>query len=248
MQITRNIYLVGSGEPDLMPTDKHDSQVYLVQANSTLILIDAGAGLSVDRILANVLFHNFDPQAIRWLLLTHTHADHAGGAAELKAIIHGLRVAVSADSADWLRDGNEQLISLNKAQEFGLYYPPDYRFQACDVDIELHDSQQLSLEDLRVNVISSPGHCRGHMSFMIETEGKRALFSGDAIFPNGKILLQDIWDCNLHESLRSVERLADLHVNHLFAGHGHPVVDHAPEHFKLAIDRINNLVIPYNLI
>ena len=36
------------------------------------------------------------------------------------------------------------------------------------------------------------------------------LFSGDALFPAGRILLQDTWDCDLHDALRSVERLAAL--------------------------------------
>jgi glyoxylase-like metal-dependent hydrolase (beta-lactamase superfamily II) len=129
-----------------------------------------------------------------------------------------------------------------------VFYPPDYQFDACEVDMLLYGDQQLILDDLLVNVISTPGHCKGHVSFVIETEGKRALFSGDAFFPEGKILLQDIWDCALQESLRSIERLSIFHVDHLLAGHGVPVINDAQDHFKIAMDRMSNLVVPINLI
>ena len=85
------------------------------------------------------------------------------------------------------------------------------------------------------------------MSFLVEDGGKLALFAGDAIFPEGKILLQNIGDCDLHQSMRSVERLARLRPDHLFAGHRPPVVDEAAAHFKPATDRIEALVPPWNL-
>jgi hydroxyacylglutathione hydrolase len=246
--LAQNIYLVGSGEPDLAQTDSLDCQVYLIKAGRSLALIDAGAGNSVDLIISNIISQGLNPEDIKWLFLTHTHADHAGGVAGLKSRLPNLRVAVSAESADWLRNGDEQAISVQKAREKGAFYPIDYHFRGCDVDIELVGDTNEDLGDFRIEVISSPGHCNGHLSYLFETGGKRALFSGDAIFPEGKILLQDIWDCDLHESLRSIEKLAELHADHLLAGHGHPVLDHASDHFHMATDRISCLLIPHNLL
>lgn len=246
MKITGSMYLVGSGEADLMPTDRNDCQVYLIRANEVLALVDAGGGLSADKILANVEADGLAPHAISWLLLTHTHGDHAGGAAALKAALPGLRVAVSSEAADWLRRGDEQAISLDKGRAAAVF-PPDFRFHPCPVDLELRDGQRIEFGGLLVKVVATPGHCRGHLSFLVEAEGKRALFSGDAIFPGGKILLQNIWDCDLQATLRSVERLAGLRADHLFAGHLHPVLDEAPAHLRLATDRLAALAVPPSL-
>ena len=46
--------------------------------------------------------------------------------------------------------------------------------------------------------------------------------------PAGRILLQDTWDCDLHDALRSVERLAGLGAERLLAGHLGPVLGGRP--------------------
>jgi len=102
VRLTERIHLVGSGEPDLATSDPIDSQVYLVDTGDGLLCIDAGAGRSVERIQAEVRAGGLVPDEIRWVLLTHGHADHAGGAAAWRRRLPDVRIGASISVAGWI--------------------------------------------------------------------------------------------------------------------------------------------------
>jgi glyoxylase-like metal-dependent hydrolase (beta-lactamase superfamily II) len=52
-----------------------------------------------------------------------------------------------------------------------------------NADVELSDSQELTVGGLRLKVLHTPGHSPGHVAFYLSEEG--VLFSGDALFRNG---------------------------------------------------------------
>ncbi len=131
MQLSEDVYLVGSGALGFDLTDPFDCHVYLIDGGDELALVDTGAGLGHDAILANIAAHGFDPGRLRAVLLTHAHADHAGGAARLYLEL-GLSVAASPLAADRVRRGDEAALSLPAAREAGIY-PDSYRFAACPV-------------------------------------------------------------------------------------------------------------------
>jgi glyoxylase-like metal-dependent hydrolase (beta-lactamase superfamily II) len=247
MRLTERVHLIGSGEPDLMTTDRLDSQVYLVRTADGFVVIDAGAGRSVQTILANVRDDGMDPGDIRWLFLTHAHGDHAGGGAAWRVELPAVRIAVSSEAAEWLARGDEEATSVHRARAAGIY-PPDFRLRPFDVDRELVDGDRIELDtDLALTVLATPGHAVGHQSFLLDDGARRTMFSGDALFPGGLILLQDTWDCDLQAALRSVERLAAAHAEDLLAGHLAPAVGEAEQHVRLAVDRIAALNPPANL-
>lgn len=247
MRLTERVFLVGSGEPDLATTDAIDSQVYLVDGGDGYLCIDAGAGRSVDTILATVRADGLDPEAIRWIVLTHGHADHAGGAAAWRRALPRVRLAASAAVGQWLASGDEVATSVDRARIAGMY-PPEYRLEACEIDRELADGDVIQVGDVTLRAIATPGHAAGHLAFAGVLEGTTTVFSGDALFPEGRILLQDTWDCDLHEALRSVERLADVRAERLFAGHLAPVLSGAERHVAIAVGRIRRLLVPDGLL
>ena len=64
-------------------TDSRDGCVYLMNL-SELILIDSGAGWSVDKIINNIEWLGFRNKNLTKIILTHCHIDHIGGAPEIK--------------------------------------------------------------------------------------------------------------------------------------------------------------------
>jgi glyoxylase-like metal-dependent hydrolase (beta-lactamase superfamily II) len=247
MRLTDRVHLIGSGEPDLLMTDRLDSQVYLVRAADGFVVVDSGAGRSVSRILANAREDGFDPGSIRWLYLTHAHGDHAGGGAAWREALPDVRIAASSEVADWLERGDEEATSVDRARSAGIY-PDDFVLRPFDIDRQLADEDRIELDtDVAITVVATPGHAAGHLSFVLDDGPKRTLFSGDAVFPGGLILLQDTWDCDLHATLRSVERLATVEAEDLFAGHLAPAIGQAADHLRRALDRIAGLNPPPNL-
>ena len=72
--------------------------VYLVSTSDGLVLIDAGYAQTVDWLLENIRAAGFDPANVKYIFVTHSHVDHASGAARMKQAT-GARVGLSAE--DW---------------------------------------------------------------------------------------------------------------------------------------------------
>ncbi len=198
-----------------------------------------------DEIIANAHADGLQVDSIRSALITHGHLDHAGGAAGLRARL-GLQVLATPPTADFLRRGDEDAISLTAARQAGMY-PVEYRLQATPVDGELHDGDRVEVGKLALEVIETPGHCAGHACFVLRSNGQMSLFSGDMLFFGGVIALQRIWDCDLQAHIASLERLRHLAVDMFFPGHGAFSLKHGQRHIDAALARLDHLLVPMNL-
>src|SRR5690554_5399011 len=107
MKLTKDVYLVGSGQMGIHMTDAYDCHVYLIDGQEELALIDAGAGMGVDDILKNIEDHGFNLSKLKYLILTHAHADHAGGAKRIREKT-GVEVIAHPITADYLERGDEE--------------------------------------------------------------------------------------------------------------------------------------------
>ena len=245
MKLTPPIWLVGSGAQGINLTDARDCHVYLVDGGTELGLIDAGAGLDVPSIIRHIKNDGFEPTRVEHLLLTHAHGDHAGGAAALRQELGEPRVYLHADSADDLRHGDEQAVSLDEGKRVGIY-PADYHLAPCPVDVELHDGQSIQIGALTLETVATPGHCRGHTSFLLRHEGRTFFFGGDLLFFGGRILLQNIPDCDLQAYLQSIKRLRHAGIDVFLPGHVEFSLRDGQRHVDAALEIIDGLLVPPN--
>jgi hydroxyacylglutathione hydrolase len=247
MKIADGIHLVGSGTFGFDLSDAYDCHVFLIDGGDELAVVDTGAGMGAERILENVRADGFDPARIRQIVLTHAHVDHAGGVARLKGMLDNPAVLASAVCSDWIRNGDEQKVSLDVAKK-ASFYPADYVLEPCPVDGELADGDAIRIGDLSLTVVDTPGHADGHISLLLERGGERTLFSADAVFYGGYILLQSIWDCRLDAVIRTLRKLRELELDALIPSHLAYSVADGQRHIEKANDALDRMLIPNQLI
>jgi glyoxylase-like metal-dependent hydrolase (beta-lactamase superfamily II) len=240
--VVDGVWMVASGTDETALTDPHDCHCYLVWDGDGGFLVDAGTGLGAARWLRNVR-EVCDPARLDGLLLTHYHADHAGGAAAAREA--GLAVFGHPVTAEALARADEQRTQLARARAVGVY-PPDYRLRPADVQ-PVRGGARLRSGSVAVEAIDAPGHCDGHLVYLLEASGG-VLLSGDCIFSGGRVGLQAIPDCRLAEYADTVAALADRAPDILLPGHGDLVLDGAAAWIHRAAAAFARLVPPPNFL
>ena len=257
MQLTETVHLVGSGQNGFSLTHPLDCHVYLLDGGTELALIDTGVGRDVPAIVAEIEKAGFSPGNIANIFITHLHLDHAGGAAELQQLC-GAEIIASHDVAGWLESGDEEAASLVAARQTGMY-PLENRLRPVASATAAADGDVIGVGALSVTVVKADGHSRGHLAFLVDDCGNRedrgkskeaagpALFSGDALFFGGRILLQNIWDCSLEESIATVRRFAALEFTQFFPGHVSFSLHDGKRHVDAAMTHVEQLLPPPQL-
>jgi glyoxylase-like metal-dependent hydrolase (beta-lactamase superfamily II) len=247
MRLAERIHLVGSGTMGFDLTDPYDCHIFLLDGGDELALIDTGAGMGVDAVVENIRGDGFDPARIRQIVLTHAHVDHAGGVAKARSLLPDASVLCSHAVAGFVREADEQGVSLDVAKQAG-FYPLDYVLEPCEVDRELRDGDAIQLGDLTLQVLDTPGHADGHVSLLLDHAGRRTLFGGDVVFFGGTILLQNTWDCRLPEHIASLRRLRDLSITALLPSHLTLSLQNGQRHIERANESLDRLLVPNQMI
>lgn len=147
----------------------HGLGVFLITAPAGDILIDGGVPGDAQLIEGNIRELGIDLHAIKWILNTHAHSDHAGGLAQL-AHDTGAQVIAGAADAPLLERGGRG------DPEYGDRFP----FPPVHVARTVSDGERLHLGDLVLTAHATPGHTKGNTTWTwTSCEGKRCLHMVD---------------------------------------------------------------------
>ncbi len=155
--------------------------VYLVEDNGEYALIDCGTAKSEIYIMGALAKLGVDPQAVKYILPTHVHLDHAGGTGVLSKRLPNAKVYVHPY-------GHRHLIDPTKLNAASLVIYGEYMMNfavgktqpvAADICYELEDNQELSLGNNKLLVQFTPGHAKHHCSFFDPKSGN--YFGGDVL-------------------------------------------------------------------
>jgi len=152
---------------------------YLIRAGDRLACVETGTGRSVPRILAVVSALGLTPEAVDYVIPTHVHLDHAGGAGEIMARCPNARLVIHAKGADHMIDPSKLMAGATAvygeedfARHFGTLVPiPAERVVIAE------DSMTIDLAGRPLTFIDTPGHANHHgCLFDARTQ---AWFTGD---------------------------------------------------------------------
>ncbi|MBI3047403.1 MAG: MBL fold metallo-hydrolase [Acidobacteria bacterium] len=162
-----NLYYVGPGSVS----------VWLLTTTDGLILFDTAQEPLVDHVVDSIRKVGFDPKNIRYILLSHGHLDHFGGAGKIKAL-SGARVGVLEE--DW------KLIEAFYMNKGRGNRDPGVPFSR---DLVLKEGDTVTLGKTQIKVYHHPGHTAGSPSyeFTVYDNGRphRALLFGGPGQRNG---------------------------------------------------------------
>lgn len=152
---------------------------YLLLDRGRAAFIDCGLNSSVPRLMAALDEAGLSPAAVDWLVLTHVHLDHAGGAGELIAKLPRARLLVHPRGARHMIDptaliaGATAVYGADEVQRtYGRLRPVD-----AGRVVEAPDGFEFEVGGLRLRCLDAPGHARHHI--VIQHPAERAFFTGD---------------------------------------------------------------------
>jgi len=246
VKLTEDVYLVAGGDYGFNLTHRLDCHTYLVDGGEELALVDAGFGPGTDEILAIIRADGFDPARIGKIVITHYHADHAGGAAAMKRAT-GAALYAGAEAAPTIRVADADRIGLNWAKSFG-FYPADYEWEPAEVDEEYSDGASIQVGELVLEAVATPGHCDGHYCLRLEGRDRSYMFTSDCVFWGGAIILQNVPDANVQLYAQSCNRLAELEWEAMLPGHHLISLRNGRRHAEAAAREFNRIGLPRDLL
>jgi glyoxylase-like metal-dependent hydrolase (beta-lactamase superfamily II) len=152
---------------------------HLIVDEGHAAFVDAGTSFSVPNLLKALAAQDLDVNDVDYLVLTHIHLDHAGGAGELVAALPRARVVVHPRGAAHMIDPTV-LIAATKAlygearftQEYGeILGVPKERVVVGE------EGQQIRLGRRTLEIIHTPGHALHHLCLVDRERGE--VFAGD---------------------------------------------------------------------
>ncbi len=195
-----------------------ESNVYLIKADKFAI-IDTGTGF-YNKELFQKLEEEIDIRDIDYIILTHEHFDHCGGAKELKEKSNA-KICIHENGKDVLEKG------LNWSAIFFNAFQPKIK-----VDIVLNEGDEIDLGNVKLKVIYTPGHSKG--SICLYEENSKSLFSGDTVFSYGGVGRTDFYGGDAIQLQKSIKKLKMLDIKNLYPGHGEFIIGNGKRHVEMA--------------
>ncbi len=218
-EVAENVYLIDTQEGSV---PRLTATYFLNEGRKALI--DAGSPNSAVTILKGIKRLGVNPEEVSYIVITHVHLDHAGGAGTLSKEMPYAEVLVHPRGAKHLVDPTKltssamQVLSREEMERYGSMIPVSQekvRVLDDNAIIELNSQQ-------RLRVIYTPGHAHHHLSLW--EERNKGLFAGDAIgeyVPGAEFLFVDTPapSFDLASALESIEKARQLPLQVLYFSH-----------------------------
>ncbi len=207
MQILPDIYLL-----DGFAYAAH-ANFYLIHTDAGNIIIDAGTRPDDLRVAdERSALWDISLQHVDSLLLTHSHYDHIGNAAEIRQ--RGATVYAGPSDAEGIERSDNRTVP----------YAAGFKLPPCKIDHVVTDGDVIETCGLRIETIHAPGHTDGCVIYQLNHVGKTIWFAGDVLMAKGTDFVPELgWqggeDFDKPTYIQTLRRLSDLPVDCLLAGH-----------------------------
>lgn len=153
--------------------------IHLLVEKGVAALVDTGTSFSIPGVVASLQHKNIAIEDVAYVILTHIHLDHAGGASECMRIFPNARLVVHPRGASHMANPARLV-----AGAMGVYGEAEFKRVYGDIHpidanriIEAHDESRIDLNGRSLLFLDTPGHARHHNC--IFDERSQSFFTGD---------------------------------------------------------------------
>lgn len=153
--------------------------IHLIIENGRAAVVDTGTSHSVPHVLAALERRGLAPSALDFVLLTHVHLDHAGGAGALLQACPGAKLVVHPRGVRHMVNPGaliDATVAVYGAQLTARLYGDVVRVDPERI-LEARENQPVELAGRRLSFLETPGHARHHVAILDERTGH--CFAGD---------------------------------------------------------------------
>ena len=204
---------------------------YLIDTGDGLILIDTAIPESLYLMVDSIYQLGFKLTDIKKILLSHAHFDHCGAAAAMKKLT-GAELYMSKEDTEFYKACPEETLVLD----------PDSHPQYFEVDKYYSDDEPITLGNISIRTILTPGHTIGCTSFLWDVKnpangetyvvgmhgGVGANTMNDDYYSTSKYLTPDLRD----RFISDADKLKKIHVDIALPSHPNQIeiVDRAGQY------------------
>jgi glyoxylase-like metal-dependent hydrolase (beta-lactamase superfamily II) len=199
-----------------------------------LTLIDTGYPGSMATILSLLQKQGENPYAIKRVILTHAHPDHAGSASALQAQL-GVPVLAHQLEAPLLEAGSSGQFPIYPSPGLvnGLIYQLFIKggkgtIPPVRVDERLQHTDLIAVAG-GLQVLHTPGHSVGHMALWLKEEG--VMIAGDTCAHILGLDFSTVYE-DRSVGIRSLQQMAEYPFDQAVFGHGSPLQGQANQKIK----------------
>ena len=177
-------------------SDNFATNTYIVTDEETGETAVIDPSLSEDSLIEKIKDKN-----VKYILITHGHYDHIGGANLVKEKT-GAKIVVHKEDEEML---------LDSEKNYGENTEPVY------ADILVEDGTEIMLGNAKIKVLHTPGHTKGGVCYIFPDD--RIIFSGDTLFrlTAGRT---DLYGGNARTELMSLAKIGELEGDYkVYPGH-----------------------------
>jgi len=167
------------------------ASIYLIRSKDRIAIIDTGTNFSIPQVSNKLTEYGLNFLHVDFVILTHIHLDHAGGAGKLMQLCKNAQLIVHPKGAKHMHEPTK-LIEGSKAvygeDTFNKLYG-DILSIEHDRILAVENEHTLNLSDLPLTLIHTPGHADHHICIIEHQSG--STFTGDTLGVGYKALRND---------------------------------------------------------
>ena len=158
---------------------EHMTACYMMEAESEVAFIEVGVNASTPRLMKILEARGWQPEDVKYVIVTHVHLDHAGGSGSLMRLLPNASFLVHPYGARHMLDPSK-LEAGARAVYGDKFYEQIYGTLipvAEDRVRIMEDGDNIMLGDRQLSFMDTAGHARHH--FCVHDSHTNGWFSGD---------------------------------------------------------------------